>query len=186
MKCRRYRELVMRHFDHALGEDERERLDQHMDSCPNCRAFMEELQGILQAMETAPPVEPPAELEKLVMNRIQSFPESPARGSNNQVKALYGSMSAAAVLLACMVTPGLHEDGIINLLLQGVRGLNSFLENAWKFQVVYNLLYGVFSHMIVPFLNTIQAVYIVAGFTAVIMGIKKLVLAGPVFQKSED
>jgi hypothetical protein len=176
----------MRHFDHALSEGERELLDQHIGFCPRCRALMGDLQGIMQTLETAPPMEPPSDLEKLVMNRIQSLPVSQSNGSNNLIKALYGSMSMAAVMLTCAVSLGLHEAGILDLFLLSAHGLNSFLEKAWNFQIVYNLLSGVFSQMIFSILNTIQAVYIIAGFTAIVVGFKKLVMPGPAFQKVKD
>ncbi len=186
MKCKRYQDLMMRHFDHALEEDERELIEKHAGSCPRCRALLGDLRGIMQILETAPPVEPPSDLEKLVMNRIQSLSTSPVNGTNNLLKALYGSMSVAAVMLASVVTQGLHEASILNLLLLWARGLYLFLENAWNFQIVYHLLSGVFSQMIFSILNTIEAVYIIAGLVAVIVGVKKLLLPGLTFQKVKD
>lgn len=186
MKCKRCQNLIMRHFDHALLEDERKQLERHLDSCPKCRSLMADLQGIMQTLETARPLEPPSGMEQLVMNRIQSLPESPAHGPNNLITALYGSMSAAAVMLACAVAMGLGGNGILTLVSQGAAGLNSFLEQAWNFQIVYNLLSVFFSQMIFSIVNTIQAVYVIAGFAAIVVGIKKLVLPGPAFQKSED
>lgn len=176
----------MRHFDHALKEDERDQIEKHAASCPHCGALWGELKGILYILETAPPVEPPPDLEKLVMNQIDSLSASPSDGANDVLKALYGSMSAAAVIMAFAVTPGLHDSGILDLLLVGARSLNSLLENAWNVQVVYNLLSGVFPQIIFTALNTIQAVYIIAGFAAVIVGVKKLVMTGMDFQKVKD
>lgn len=177
---------MMRQFDRSLDEGERELLEQHMNSCPDCRALFRDLQGVLRTLESAPPVEPPADLEKLVMNRIEALPVSPANGSDNLIKALYGSMSMAAAMLAFAATLGFNDTGILSFISTAAAGLNSFLEITWNFQIVYNLLTGIFSRMIFSVLSTIQAVYIIAGFTAVIVGIKKLVLTGPAFQKVKD
>jgi hypothetical protein len=186
MKCDRYQDMIMRHFDHVLIEEERKQLVQHIESCQHCRALMDDLQGIMQTLETSPQVEPPPDLEKLVMNRIQSLPASTENSSNNFLKALYGSISIAAVMLASAFTLGLHEDSIPSIISHGATGLFSFLENVWNFQIVYNLLSGVFPQIISSISKTIQAVYIIAGFAAIIMGVKSLLLQGQDFQKAKE
>jgi hypothetical protein len=175
----------MRHFDHELNEEERELLEQHLASCPECRALMADLQGIMLKLETSPMMEPPSHMEEMVMKRIQPMPDSQESGSNNFLKALYGSMSFIAVMLACAVTLGV-QDGILSLISEGAVSLNSFIENAWNFQIVYNLVSELFSQIIFSVLNTIQAVYVIAGFAAIIVGFKKLLQSGAVFQKAKD
>lgn len=185
MKCDKYQDLVMRHFDHLLNKDELELLNQHIDSCPDCRALMNDMNIIMLTLETAPLVEPPADLEKMVMRQIDFLPESREHESNNMIKALYGSLSVIAVMLACIVTLGVY-DGILSLISQGAGGLNSFLENAWNFQVVYNLLTDVFSQIIFSILNTIQAVYILAGFSVIVLGFIKLIQPRIFFHKAKE
>ncbi len=184
-ECSKYQDLIMQIFDHAINESDRELLDQHMISCPNCSALMADMTGIIHTLETAPQLEPPADMEKLVMSKIQSLHSYQEGSANDILKALYGSLSVLAVVLGCVVTLGI-QDGILSLISQGADSLNSFLENAWNFQIVYNLLSDVFSQMISSIVSTIQYVYIIAGFAVIIAGFKKLVLSGPVFHKVKE
>jgi hypothetical protein len=185
MKCDKYQDLIMRHFDHLLNKEESELLSRHADSCPGCRALMSDMSSIMQALETAPVVEPPADMEKMVMNRIDSLPENREHESNNIIKAIYGTLSVVAVMLACVVTLGVY-DGVLSLMFQGAGSLNSFIENAWNLQVVYNLVTDAFSQILFSIFNTIQAVYILAGFTAVILGFIKLIQPGSFFHKAKE
>ncbi len=184
-ECNKYQDLIMKSFDHAINERDQELLNQHMNSCPHCRALMGDLKGIMNTLETIPQLEPPLDMENLVMNRIHSLPVYQERSAKDLLKALYGSMSVIAVVLGCVVTLGV-QDGILSLLSQGAESMNSFLENAWNFQIVYNLLSDVFSQMLASIVSTIQYVYVIAGLAAVIAGFKKLVLTGPVFHKAKE
>ena len=186
MKCKGYRDLVMRHFDHALHEEERELLDQHIGSCPHCRALLGDLQGIMQTLETAPQIEPSADMEKLVMNKIHSLPATPVDGTDGFIKALHGSMSIAALLLVCAAALSLPEGGILDLISQGVRGLYSLIEMMWSVQIVYDMLSGLFSQMIALIIKTIYGVFILAGLAAAFMVIKKLLRPELAMQRTKD
>ena len=183
MNCTRCRKLIMEHFDHAIGDRDRGLLDGHMDSCPECRALMDDLRGILPTLESAPPAEPPSNLETLVMKRIRSAAEPPY-GPDNLIKAMYASMGAAAALLSFAATAGPGETGILSLLSRGAAGLNSMLAEAWKVQVAYSLLSGLISPAVSSLFNTAVAAFIIAAFATIVTVIKKAASTGTELRKS--
>jgi anti-sigma factor RsiW len=46
MTCRELVELVTAYFDDALPAPERERFDEHLESCPYCRVYLAQLRQV--------------------------------------------------------------------------------------------------------------------------------------------
>jgi hypothetical protein len=183
MKCGRYHDLVMRYFDHTLNREEQESLRQHTDACPLCRALFNDMQGIVGTLETAPQVEPDPNLEKLVMDRIQSLPAFGPVDAEGFMMALYASISLAALSLVFLAALNFSEAGILELITASLRGLYSLTDNAWIARVACHVTFELFPQSIVQCINTIFGVYILAGLAAAFMVVKNLLLPGPAMHK---
>ncbi len=100
LKCDKYEALIMRYFDHDFSGNEREKLDQHLDSCSSCRLLFSQLSGILNTLESAKAAEPEPDLERLVMDRIMSLPAQPDNNEQYRpVKLIYGTFAGVVALL---------------------------------------------------------------------------------------
>jgi hypothetical protein len=70
MKCQQSREQLHLYIDGVLGKQEGQALKRHLAACPECRAELELLRGIVEAIETEPLLEPGADFTSRVMARL--------------------------------------------------------------------------------------------------------------------
>lgn len=59
MKCRKYRQAIILYLYGELGEDEQRRLNSHLESCPACRAELDETRRVFHLAREADPAEIP-------------------------------------------------------------------------------------------------------------------------------
>lgn len=92
MTCQDISELLSASLDGELTVDEQARLDEHLNTCPACRALYEELAG-LHAADWE--VEAPPELTQRILNHL------PAQHSGKVIYwKRWGAMAAAIALVA--------------------------------------------------------------------------------------
>ncbi len=70
MKCQQSREQLHLYIDGVLGKQEGRALEGHLAACPECRAELKLLKGIVEAIETEPLLEPGADFTSQVMIRL--------------------------------------------------------------------------------------------------------------------
>jgi predicted anti-sigma-YlaC factor YlaD len=183
-KCDRYQNLLMGFFDHELEGGDREALDEHLNSCPHCRALRQDLAGILGTLENAVPAEPGADLERLVLNRIMSLPARPERERDTLSMVLYGTFATLAALLLLML--GLSFQGMDYLdLVQAVQDY-TYLFSALlvNLQIAYGIVTGLFPADVLELSREMLAVSLVAAFTLLIVAMKTA-FKGPVAGKTD-
>jgi anti-sigma factor RsiW len=62
MDCRRAEELFSDHYEGSLSPILREELDEHLEGCARCRALLEALGTVVEALRSYPLLEPSADL----------------------------------------------------------------------------------------------------------------------------
>ena len=68
--CKEYEVLIQLALDDLLSPEERQKLTDHLDQCPACRAYYAELYTMMQALsQMEEPV--PAELHERIMSGIE-------------------------------------------------------------------------------------------------------------------
>ena len=124
--CEDYLELISAKLDGELTAEEEARLAAHLEQCPQCRALLEELGGLSDALRTLPEAEPPVGLTEQVMSLLQdegaSVPSSSGvsrgtrRPSGKAIQAV-AAMAAVAVIATVAVfrtnltAPIVRDDG---------------------------------------------------------------------------
>jgi hypothetical protein len=172
MKCDRYQNLLMRHFDHELEGRDREDLDRHLLSCRRCRALREDLTGILGALEDVVPVEPDADLERLVLDRIMSLPAAPVRSRDPLPKVFFGTLAALTALLFLVLGLSFQGVGYLDLVLAAedyTYWLSGFFVNL---QIAYGIVSGLFSVDVFESSREILAVSVVSFSVLLLMAVK--------------
>jgi predicted anti-sigma-YlaC factor YlaD len=161
LKCDKYEALIMRYFDHDFSGNEREKLDQHLDSCSNCRLLFSQLSGILNTLENAKAAEPEPHLERLVMDRIMSLPAPPDNKEQcRPVKLIYGMFAGIVALLLLVISLVLQDSGFPELVLTGKYYLDMFSSFVVDLQIVYQIVAGVFPSEMFSLVLTIQFIFI--------------------------
>lgn len=103
--CDEYLELISAAVDGALSPAQRERLEEHLASCPECQALYGELTALHTALLDLPPVEVPADLTERIMNAVaaeQVLPFAPAEKKKSPVHWQRWMASAAVLAVVLM------------------------------------------------------------------------------------
>lgn len=71
MNCEQYEEYIMKHLDGEINDIENNRLMKHIDECDACARKLEDLKGVMDSLEQTDIIEPPCDLEQVVMEKIK-------------------------------------------------------------------------------------------------------------------
>lgn len=173
MKCDRHEGLLMHYFDDDLSGHEREELDQHLNSCSNCRLLLSQLRGILDTLENAKPPEPESHLERLVMDRIMLLPAQPA--NNEQCKStmlVYGLSAGIIALLVWTISLTVQESAFSSLILVGRNYLDVLSGFMVDLQIVYQIVASLFPSEIFSLSLGVQFISILAVFILALVALR--------------
>ena len=71
-KCTEWRERLSEYIDGEMPADDREALEAHLESCPECRAELNALRGAVEAVAGLPVQRAPADLARTVVAGIRA------------------------------------------------------------------------------------------------------------------
>jgi len=116
MKCESVLELIALYDDDVLTDEERMKVDEHLENCEPCRAALDDFRDIAMMLADLPPVEPPAELKERVYKKLQeelknTVGEPPAlKKKNHKFPFWLGGMVASVLLLVAFA----NSQGYLN------------------------------------------------------------------------
>lgn len=173
LKCDKCEGLIMRYFDHDLSGHEQEKLDQHLDSCSNCRLLFSQLNGILDTLENTVPAEPEPHLERLVIDRIMSLPaQTDNREQYISASLVYGSFAGIIALLLWIINLTVQDSGFPGLILTGRYYLDMFSGFMVDLQIAYQIVASLFPSEIFSLSLGVQFTFIMAVFMLAIVALK--------------
>jgi anti-sigma factor RsiW len=125
-ECAEIRELLGGHVLGRLEPDEAERVERHLESCPQCGRERDELAGLpalldLAGSADAKPESPPAALEEAVLDRFareRRAPSAPAPSTRRRPKwsggrvrlGLAGGVAVAVAAVALLLSGALSSS----------------------------------------------------------------------------
>jgi anti-sigma factor RsiW len=71
--CRQLVELVTEYFDDALSPDDRARFEEHIMSCPPCRAYLEQMRQTIRLLGSIPEETVPPEAEEALLAALRGW-----------------------------------------------------------------------------------------------------------------
>jgi hypothetical protein len=173
LKCNRYEDLIMRYFDHDLSRPELEKLNQHLDSCSNCRLLFSQLGGILGTLENTVPAEPEPHIERLVMEQIMLIP---AKQGNKElyrsVRQVYGTLAGIIAFLVWITSLTIQDWSLTDLILAARNYLDVLFGYIVDLQIVYQIVAGLFPSEIISLLFRIQFIFIIGIFMLVFLAMR--------------
>jgi predicted anti-sigma-YlaC factor YlaD len=100
-RCDRAREYASLRLDGELSDFERALLDSHIERCPSCRAFADDLVGVTERLRTAPLEQPAIAItlprrRGVALGRIQVGAAAAAVVSVVGIGALFGLLNSSA------------------------------------------------------------------------------------------
>ncbi len=96
MRCQQSREQLHLYIDGVLGEQQRRALEGHLAACPKCRAELQLLRGIIEAVETEPLLEPRTDFTSRVMAGLPKV----AKGRVSSFENIFWISGVAAAFIA--------------------------------------------------------------------------------------
>ncbi len=96
--CEEYIDLISTAIDGALSPEERDRLNAHLASCPECKALYEEFSALHTALSDLPPVEVPADLSGRILEAVAAETVIPFAPPKKKSSLRRGWLASAAVL----------------------------------------------------------------------------------------
>jgi anti-sigma factor RsiW len=73
MTCRELVELVTEYFDDELSPTERNRFEEHVMSCPPCRAYLEQMRETIRLLGSIPEETVSPEAEAALVDAFRGF-----------------------------------------------------------------------------------------------------------------
>jgi anti-sigma factor RsiW len=71
--CRQLVELVTEYFEDALSPDDRRRFEEHVMSCPPCRAYLEQMRQTIRLLGSIPEETVPPEAEEALLAALRGW-----------------------------------------------------------------------------------------------------------------
>jgi anti-sigma factor RsiW len=73
LTCRQLVELVTEYFEDALSPDDRRRFEEHIMSCPPCRAYLEQMRQTIRLLWSIPEETVPPEAEEALLAALRGW-----------------------------------------------------------------------------------------------------------------
>ncbi len=105
-----YIELISAALDGALSQEEQAKLELHLAFCPECKALMEEMKAIHEAMADLPPAEVPPELYDNIMAAVAADNVTPLVPKKSSFRWQKWAASAAVLALVIAGAWGVRDS----------------------------------------------------------------------------
>lgn len=126
MNCEISKEYIMKHFDGELSKDESIQFKEHLEKCNGCNAEFNCMQAIFTTLETKIEVEPPADFEAKVMDRVTIIENERKEKSARMIVWLYNGAMALAIVLLLIFVADLKQVSIFSAFEKLSEYFNSF------------------------------------------------------------
>ena len=139
--------LIYLYLEDELPEGERESFEKHISSCESCQILLEDRKKMMQAVETLPPLEMPADFTQQVMARV--FPKV------STVRIwLAGLATAFSLMMFLFLAVYLQSDfSLSGMFVRLNSGLWAFVKNLSVFMVKLFKIASVISAILVQFVS---------------------------------
>lgn len=173
LNCSKYENLLMRYFDHDLKEREQKKLNEHLDSCPDCRLLFSQLSGILNTLENAKPAEPEPDLQRLVMDRVMALPPQAENNQYRLIGVAYGLLAGVVALILLISGITIQESGFSDIILAARQYLDMISIFVMDMQIAYQIVAGMFPSEIYSLFLSIQFIFIASILMIALVAVRR-------------
>lgn len=122
--CEEYAALISAYLDHELPEEECIRLEAHLDQCPGCRNFLQQLQAIEAQFPTVDEVAVPEDFTDTVMATIRAQ-QSRRKARRKRLRTMVPLAAGLAFIILLGGTQGLFASFTENAASGGAAASSS-------------------------------------------------------------
>jgi predicted anti-sigma-YlaC factor YlaD len=114
MNCELSKEYIMKHFDGERNDIEEAQLKQHLKSCSSCNDEFNCMEEIFKAIETQTEVEPPANFEAMVMEKVGVIEKQRSETYSKRIVLLYNAATVISIILLLVFVADLKQVSLFN------------------------------------------------------------------------
>ena len=114
MNCEMSKEYIMKYFDGEHNDIEEVQLKQHLKSCSSCSDEFNCMEEIFKALETQTEVEPPANFEAMVMEKVGVIEKLRSETYSKRIVLLYNAATVVSILLLLVFVADLKQVSVFN------------------------------------------------------------------------
>ncbi len=114
MNCELSKEYMMKHFDGERNDLEELQLKQHLASCSTCNDEFNCMEEIFKAIETQTEVEPPANFEAMVMEKVGVIEKQRSETYSRRIVFLYNAATVISIILLLVFVADLKQVSLFN------------------------------------------------------------------------
>jgi anti-sigma factor RsiW len=146
MNCETSKDYIMKYFDGELSEIEEAQFRQHLKICPDCGNEFYCMQTIFAALGTKAGIEPPADFETRVMDRVASIEKERKEKRAKRIVWLYNASTLLSVILLLIYVADLKQVSILSAFDKIAGYFGSFSGAAAAVAGVVKDLFGLVSN----------------------------------------
>jgi hypothetical protein len=179
MNCEKSREYIMKYFDSELGKDDEEQFRQHLKSCGECSYEFSCMEAIFTTLEEKAEIEPPANFEAMVMDKVTVFEKERKEKNSRQIVWLYNATALLSIILLLVFVADLKQVSLFNAFEQIGEYFNSFSSATSAVFGVVGDLFGLIGNAILVVFDVAISIiksyyYVFLTLIVLLFGIQRL------------
>lgn len=179
MNCETSKDYIMKHFDGELNEADEEQFKKHLRNCSECSDEFGYMEAIFTTMSVKAEIEPPANFEAMVMDKVTVFEKERKEKNAKQIVWLYNGASLLSIILLLVFVADLKQVSVLNAFEQIGEYFNSFSSATSAVLGVVGDLFGLIGNAIMVVLDVAFSIirsyyYVFLTLIVMLFGIQKL------------
>lgn len=114
MNCELSKDYIMKYFDGERNDIEEVQFKQHLKSCSSCNDEFSCMEEIFKAIETQTEVEPPANFEAMVMEKVGVIEKQRSETYSKRIVLLYNAATVISIILLLVFVADLKQVSLFN------------------------------------------------------------------------
>lgn len=153
MNCDTSRDYLMKYFDGELSETEKVQFKQHLESCSSCSDEFSCMEAIFTTLETKVDIEPPANFEAMVMNKVNVIDEERKEKNSKRIVWLYNGATLLSIVLLLVFVADLKQVSVFGAFEKIGEYFSSFSNAAAAVIGVVQDLFGLIGNALLVVLD---------------------------------
>ncbi len=114
MNCETSKKYMMSYFDGDKNEIEEVQFRQHLKCCGSCMEEFSSMEEIFKALETQTEIEPPANFEAMVMEKVEGIEKKRSENYSKRIVLLYNLATVVSIVLLLVFVADLKQVSVFS------------------------------------------------------------------------
>lgn len=153
MNCETSKEYIMKYFDGEHNDIEEAQFRQHLKTCVNCSEEFNCMEAIFTTLETKTDIEPPANFEAMVMDKVAVIEKDRKEKVSKQIVWVYNAATLLSIILLLVFVADLKQVSVFSAFIKIGEYFSSFSSAAAAVVGVVQDLFGLIGNALLAVLD---------------------------------